>query len=319
MKKINFAVVGCGNVAVKSMIPALIKSEYSEVSVCVDTDCSKEKIIKSKFNLPFVTSLSEAIKLYDFDVVYISTPIGTHKELIFESVNYNKNIICEKSLASNIEETKEIINVCKEKNIAIFEGFMYQFHHQHKLVKELINNGEIGEPFHFQAWFGFPPLPENNFRYNKSLGGGALLDAGAYVVHSARKFFNSEPVNVFSSLDFMNKDVEIRGTALLEFENKKTASLVFGFDNMYQNKYCIWGNKGVLTLERAFSVPADFQSKIHLITQNKDNIIKTKPCNHFLKEIEYFINNYRINKVKEFWRTEIINQSKVMNLISVFS
>jgi len=51
--------------------------------------------------------------------------------------------------------------------VALFEGFMYQFHSQHQFVKKLIGSGEIGQPVHFQAWFGFPPLNENDFRYNK--------------------------------------------------------------------------------------------------------------------------------------------------------
>jgi len=62
MKKLKFAVIGCGNIAIKSSIPALINSEFSELIVCIDTDIAKGKTIGEKFDLPFENSLKNGLQ-----------------------------------------------------------------------------------------------------------------------------------------------------------------------------------------------------------------------------------------------------------------
>jgi len=315
MKKLKFAVIGCGNIAIKSSIPALINSEFSELIVCIDTDIAKGKTIGEKFDLPFENSLKTAFKKYNFDAVYISTPIGTHKDIVILAAENKKHILCEKSLALNLKEVEEMVSVCMRNKVALFEGFMYQFHSQHQFVKKLIGSGEIGQPVHFQAWFGFPPLNENDFRYNKELGGGALLDAGSYTVHAARHFFEAEPINCYSILEKEGHEVEMRGSALLNFGNSKTAHLVFGFNNMYQNKYVIWGTTGVITLERAFALPPDFRSTVILEKQGEKKEFSMEPCDHFLEEINFFALNFENKKNIEEWRSEVLNQKVILDKI----
>jgi dTDP-3,4-didehydro-2,6-dideoxy-alpha-D-glucose 3-reductase len=311
----RFAVVGCGNIAKRSAIPALLKSGVSSVVVCVDTNPAVEKDIKEKFDLPFETDIQVALEKYQFDAVYISTPVSIHKNIIHQVATYHKHILCEKSLAINYEEALEIASIARNYEIAIFEGFMYQFHFQHAMVKNLIEAGEIGTPFHFQAWFGFPPIASTDFRYKKSLGGGAVLDAGSYTVHSARHFFNQEPKEIFAILENETHEVEIRGTVMLNFANSKTAHLVFGFNNKYQNKYIIWGTNGTITLDRAFGVPSDYQSTLTIEKQDLKREIVMPICDHFVEEIKYFVKYVDNKEIKEQWILEFVSQSKTLSQI----
>jgi dTDP-3,4-didehydro-2,6-dideoxy-alpha-D-glucose 3-reductase len=310
---LKFAVIGCGNIAQKSAIPALINSGVSSISVCIDTNTERGKEITEKYDLPFETSMEEAFRKYSFDAVYISTPNATHKKIIINAANNKKHILCQKPIISNIEEANEVTYYSKLNNVAIMEGFMYQFHSQHKFVNDLIDTGEIGTPFHYQAWFGFPPISPNDFRYNKSLGGGAILDAGSYTIHSARHFFKCEPIHIHSILENEGHDVEVRGTAMLDFGNSRTAHLVFGFNNMYQNKYIIWGTNGVITLDRAFALPPNYESILTLEKQGLKKEILMQPCNHFIEEIKYFAQNVNNHDVAQKWREEFINQIKVID------
>lgn len=313
---LKFAVIGCGNLAMKYSIPAIINSGSSSIVVCIDPNRRGQKqAVKEKFDLPLVTNLNEAIQNYDFDAVYIAAPTGVHKKIVLSAAKYKKHILCEKSLGSNIQEVKEMVEVCKKNNVALFEGFMYQFHTQHKFVRNLIDKGEIGIPFHFQGTFGFPPINESDFRYNKDLGGGVVLDAGSYTVHAARHFFNAEPLTCNAVLENEDKEVEIRGTALLNFGESRTASLIFGFNNMYQSKYVIWGTKGTITLERAYALPPDFKPTCILEKQGFKEVYELEPCDHFIEEIKYFGDKYGILKNREIWYNEALSQSKVLNNI----
>jgi predicted dehydrogenase len=312
---LKFAVVGCGNLALRYSIPALIESKDSELVVCINTSEKPKKKIEEEFKLPFETSFKEALKKYEFDAVYISTPTGTHAKIVLLAAENKKHILCEKSLGINLNEVDQMVECCKKNNVALFEGFMYQFHTQHKFVQNLINEGNIGTPVHFQAWFGFPPINKNDFRYDKNRGGGAILDAGSYTVHAARHFFKEEPVNVFSTIEKEGQDVEIRGSVLLNFKESKTASLVFGFNNMYQNKYTIWGTKGIITLERAFAIPPEFKPTCILEKQGYKEEFTLEPCNHFIEELKYFRANISDEKMKSNWYCEARNQSKLLELI----
>lgn len=309
----KFAVIGCGNIAQKYSIPALIQSDVSSISVCVDINPLRKQQVQEKFSVPFESSIEEAFKRYDFDAVYISTPNSSHKEIIKYAAHNKKHILCEKPALTSQQDAIEIVECCNKFNVALFEGFMYQFHSQHQFVRNLIDQGAIGRPFHFQAWNGFPPLNEHDFRYKKATGGGALLDAGAYTIHAARHFFNAEPISIHSVLENEGHEVDVRGSVMFDFGDCRTAHLVFGFNNMYQNKYAIWGTKGVITLTRAFALPPDFSSTLTLEQQGKTNEFKMEPCNHFVEEIEYFVKSANNKLILERWAKEIINQALTMD------
>lgn len=309
--KMKFIVVGCGNIAQRCAIPAIINSGVTELVCIVDTDPSKEDIVREKFGLPFETNLQYVLNNYEFESVYISTPNAIHVSIIEQVAECHKNILCEKPLASSYDDAVRIATIGKKYNVPIFEGYMYQFHKQHKVKNELIEKGEIGTPQLFQGWFGFPPLDDKDFRYNKKLGGGCVLDACAYLVHSARHFYKCEPQNVYAVLSAEEgREVETHATILLDFGEGRVANLVTGFNNKYKSQQVIWGSKGVLTLERAYALPPDFSSILTIETQSDKTEYKMPLCNHFEEEMRYFVENYQVKAVE--WREEFLSQSRVL-------
>ncbi len=166
--------------------------------------------------------------------------------------------------------------------------------------------------FLFQAKFGFPPLNKDNFRYQPDLGGGALLDAGSYTVHAARRFFGKEPTNVYAVSNRQGNEVDIHGSVLLDFGSGKTAILVFGFDNHYQNTYSIWGTKGIVTLTRAFSISATFAPKIILERQSYREEHTILPYNQFVGEIEAFCAGLKDEDTHRTWRNDAIGQAQTL-------
>jgi NDP-hexose-3-ketoreductase len=311
----KFALIGCGNNSRKSVIPAILNSIDVSLVVIIDRSSEKESEIVETYNCGFATSISEAVDKFDFEAIYISTPIAIHKDNILEAAKFGKHILCEKSIVENYEDALEVVSYCRKQNVALFEGFMYQFHEQHSLVRNLIDNDEIGTPFHIQSHFGFPPIRASDFRYSRKLGGGAVLDAGSYTIHFARHFFKAEPINVFSILENEGHNVEIRGTTMLNFGNSRTAHSVFGFNNMYQNKYEVWGTKGKLLLNRAFAVPSDFSPTLILEKQGIIKEFKIPRCNHFIEQFSYFTKGFNDPEIRKLWLDEILAQANVIKKI----
>ena len=235
-----------------------------------------------------------------------------HKEWCIKAAKAKKHIICEKSLSDNLEDLKEIVQVAKEEGVLLFENFMCDYHPQHQKVIDLIKNGEIGEIRNIDLKFGFPPLPENNIRYSKSLGGGALNDAGAYTLFMARKLVGENPKSVSCHLFNNGSEVDMMGSALLEFSKEICANLQFGFSHDYHNEYVIWGSKGTLKVNRAYSIPADFTPQISLIKNGKSEMINCDPSDHFKLLLEDFV---RKLQDKSFSYDHLVDQGIYMQMM----
>jgi len=315
MNKIRFGVIGCGYIANKSFIPALIESDSVELIAISSRQKTKSKTLSKKYNCSYENDYNALINRKDIDVIYIATVPSTHEDIIISSAENGKHVICEKPLTTSKSSAKRVVDVCNRNNVAVFEGFMYQFHNQHKKVRDIVKEKQIGKPILFSASFGFPPMDDANYRYKYELGGGALLDAGSYTIHAARKFFNREPVNIYSSIYSNGKTVDIHGTVMLDFDKGQTAHLSFGFNNYYRNTYSIWGTEGYIEVKRSFSIPPDQSAKILLQKKNNKEIILCNQDNHFLNQINYFCDSLNNKFLRKKWSIDIINQAIIYDKI----
>jgi predicted dehydrogenase len=214
-----------------------------------------------------------------------------------------------------------MIEHSKQNNVRIMEGFMFRFHPQHQKVKELVSNNKIGDLVSFNGTFGFPAFPEGDIRYNKKLGGGFLNDSGCYPICASRMIFEEEPIGVSCNLSIDAKTgVDVRGTSYMIFENEKTALITYGNGNYYQAKYNIWGSEGIISLERAYSVPSDFKTNVNIQYSTENNWNSTKnenyeinPTDHFLEMINRFCLEIIAKKKSSFdFEQELENQARVM-------
>jgi predicted dehydrogenase len=185
----------------------------------------------------------------------------------------------------------------------------------------LIKNNKIGDLDSFYGSFGFPSFPEGDIRYNKKLGGGFLNDTGCYPIYASRMIFGEEPISVFChSYNDPKTDVDVKGTSIITYKNNKTANTTYANGNYYQAKYEVWGSQGMISLDRAYSVPPDFITKINLqysIESNwdsrKNEIIKIPATDHFVKMIDTFCMEITGKEKASFnFEKELLNQAKVM-------
>ena len=317
MKHLKFGIIGCSRIAKRSVIPAIIKSEYAELEIIGSRSTDKAKEFASEFNCEKFGSYEDVISDDSVDVVYISTPIGTHAELSKKATKAGKHVYVEKSSAKNLGHAEEMVQSAKENNVRIMEGFMFRFHPQHQKVKELIKAGKIGEVRSFNGVFGFPAFPEGDIRYDS----GFLKDSGCYPICASRMIFDEEPLGVSCiQKKIPESSVDVSGSAILFYENGKTATITYSNGSYYQAKYEVWGTDGVISLDRAYSVPPDFTTKVtlHYNTENnwdgrQTEIFEIKPKDHFLEMLDAFCMEIIGTKKAPFdFEQELLNQAKVM-------
>jgi len=321
MKSIKFGIIGCSRIAKRSVIPAIMKSKFAEVEIIGSRTTNRAKEFSNEFNCEKFGTYENVIKNKEIDAVYISTPIGTHEEWAIKAALEGKHVYCEKSSTTSFESAKKILNTVKQNNVRIMEGFMFKFHTQHQKVRELINNNKIGEVVSFNGVFGFPKFPVGDIRYEKKLGGGFLNDSGCYPICASRMIFEEEPISVSANLSIdQETGVDVKGTSYMTFENEKTASITYGNGNYYQSKYSVWGTDGIITLERAYSVPTDFEANVNIQfsksndwNSKKNENFKIISIDHFLEMIDDFCLEISNQKKSLFnFEKDLENQAKVM-------
>ena len=328
MDSLRFGIIGCSEIAKRAVIPAILKAEFAELQMIGSRSIDKAKEFSNEFNCKNYGTYEDIISDDSVDAVYISTPIGTHEEWAIKAANAGKHIHCEKSSTTSFESAKKMIENSKQNNVRIMEGFMFRFHPQHQKVKDLINNNKIGDLVSFNGTFGFPAFPEGDIRYNKKLGGGFLNDSGCYPICASRMIFEEEPIGVSCNLSIDAKTgVDVRGTSYMIFDKEKTASVTYGNGNYYQSKYNVWGSGGIISLERAYSVPPDFKTSVNIQSNTENTWDGTKnenyeinPTDHFLEMINVFCLEISGKKKSSFsFEQELENQAKVMELHRISS
>ena len=324
MEPLKFGIIGCSRIAKRSVIPAIIKSEYAELEIIGSRSIDKAKDFAKEFNCEKFGTYEDVISDDSVDVVYISTPIDTHAKWSNKATAAGKHVYVEKSSTYSFDSAKKMVQSAKENNVRLMEGFMFRFHPQHQKVKELINEGKIGEVKSFHGVFGFPAFPEGDIRYAPSTrGGGFLNDSGCYPICASRMIFDEEPLSVFCNQKMIptkNDVTDVSGTAILYYENGKTASISYINGSYYQAKYEVWGTEGVISLDRAYSVPPDFTTKVTLQHNTENNwngrrteIFEIEPKDHFLEMIDMFCLEITGTKNASFnFEQELLNQRKVL-------
>ena len=320
MVPLKFGIIGCSRIAKRSVIPAILKSKFTELEMVGSRTQEKSKEFANEFNCKKYGTYDDVISDDSIDAVYISTPIGTHAKWSNKAASAGKHVYCEKSSTDSLISAREMVECSKQNNVRLMEGFMFRSHPQHQKVKELINDGKIGEMKSFSGVFGFPAFPEGDIRYDAGLGGGFLNDSGCYPICASRMIFNEEPVTVGCQFKSDVAGVDVKGTSFLIYKNQKNATITYGNGNYYQAKYEVWGSDGVISLDRAYSVPSDFTTKVNLQHNTENNwkgrrneIFEIQPKDHFLELLDTLCMEITGSKKAPFnFEEELLNQAKVM-------
>lgn len=223
------------------------------------------------------------------DAAYIPLPPALHHKWAKKALEAGKHVFVEKPSTTSLADTEDLISLASEKGLALHENYMFIYHSQLEEINEVVKSGEIGDVRLYRITFGFPLRQLNDFRYNKALGGGALLDAGGYCMKYANWLLGGDAHVVTAQANNIEGfEVDMYGSATMENDKGQIAQLAFGMDNDYRCEIEIWGSKGTITSGRILTAPAGFTPS-YTIKKNQD--VETRPLaadDAFLKSIMRF-------------------------------
>ncbi|BFK45214.1 Gfo/Idh/MocA family protein [Alistipes sp. i18-0019-D1] len=265
------------------------------------------------------------IRSDEIDAVYLPLPPALHFKWTKRVLECGKHAFVEKPFTTDLTDTRELLRIAEEKGLAVHENYMFVYHNQLKAIDQLIEEGEIGKVRCYRISFGFPRRASSDFRYNKVLGGGALLDAGGYCIKYADHLLGESArlvhANSYYECEF---DVDVFGSATMVNRQEVIVQMSFGMDNDYKCELEAWGSTGTLTTGRILTAPDGLKPEM-IIKHNQKYATAILPAdNAFEKSIRRFYEcladeearkeNYRVIErqstfVDDFKRLSASNQS----------
>ena len=307
----NIIVVGCGYHARKNILP-LFKNEHFPFRLIGLQTRSKEKLGQISFVDKKVLRHYEWRALFNLtalDCVYVALPNAMHFDVINFCSDRNLPIICEKSLIIPWSEQFEKL---KKMKVRVFEAFMYRYHPLFDFYSELIKS-KVSKIKCVRMKFEIPHLDNSNIRYSEKLGGGALLDVGAYVIN-AFLHYSQKPKLLKAQVNFSKLPVDIDGDAIFLDARGFNFCLSWGFGKEYANEISVELEDYTLKSERFFSKDVTKRSIVRKILKNSNSIVLKSfdPVNHFEKMFEQFHSEITLGKNSNILE---IQQMEMLDLI----
>ena len=203
-EKIGIGIIGTG-FGRKTQIPAFAEIEKAEVVSVASGHLENAESAAKEFGIGhFTDDWRETVERNDVDLVCITTPPVTHKEMTLRSIELGKHILCEKPMAMNVSEAQEMTQRAKEKGILALIDHELRFVNGRQKAFKLLREDKIGKVIHAKYHFanssrGDQTRPWSWWSDIKS-GGGALGAIGSHVIDSFRWFLGTEISEVFCQL-----------------------------------------------------------------------------------------------------------------------
>lgn len=287
--KVKWGILGTANIARWGMIPGMKKADNCELYAIAGRSLEKAEKYKEEFGFKKAFgSYDDLLDDPEVQAVYIPLPNDIHIKWVKEALKKKKHVLCEKPLALNANEVKEMFDTARENGVYLMEAYAYLHSPYIASLKEDVKSGIIGEVDYMESAFITQGYKED-FRLHKELGGGAMYDLGCYCTTMFLSLTDSDPVFVKADAEFSDLGVDLNTAAILKFENGIRASFNVGMilgenTNSRFDRLFIHGSKGSIRSEVEYNQEGEVSYKIY----TNDGVIERKVTNphNYSLEIE---------------------------------
>ena len=335
MEKIRIGVICPSEIAHRRFMPAILECENAEYIGVASADASewsenedtidsriienerkKAQSFKESYGGKVFESYEALINCNEIDAVYLPLPPALHFKWAKRALEAGKHIFLEKPSTTCASDTKELIALAKDKGLAVHENYMFAFHSQLDDIDEIIKSGKLGDVRLYRIAFGFPRRENNDFRYNKALGGGALLDCGGYTIKLACKLLGDSARVEYSHLNYIDDfEVDIYGSAALVNDDGVTAQVSFGMENSYKCDLEVWGSCASLLTGRILTAPSGFIPTAVIKSNDGEEVITLSCDDTFKKSIKHFCSCIADENIRRKNYQDIVKQAELVDVI----
>jgi len=317
---VKFAVVGLGHIAQAAVLPAFKHARpHAELSALVSDTPAKLKALGRSYRVENLSSYADADKLFDsgaVDAIYIATPNTEHTEWVLRAANSGLHVLCEKPLATSVEDCERMIEACDRNGVQLMTAYRLHFERCNLEVAEIVRKKRIGDARYFDSQFSMQVKP-GNIRLDRELGGGPEWDIGIYCQNAARYVFADEPTQVWATAtnsgDSRFSEVPETVHVILKFPRERIASFVCSFGAADRSRYEIVGTKGSVVCDPAFDYAEGLGYELTIGEKKKRK--KFAKSDQFAPELVHFAKCVRAKKRPEPSGTEGLIDVAILDAI----
>jgi predicted dehydrogenase len=199
MKTLNIGLIGSGFMGkghsmAYNLLPQIFNPLPAYPNLRVLGDVSEDLAKNAAKNYGFKdysVGWEDVVNHPEVDIVDITAPNHVHKEIAVAAAKAGKHIYCEKPLAVTLSDAKEMLDAAEKAGVKTLVGFNYLKSPATLAAKRMIDEGKIGDIWHFRGYFHQDVLANPNlpfsWRFEKKVAGsGALGDLGTHIIAIAQ-------------------------------------------------------------------------------------------------------------------------------------
>jgi len=292
MAALRIGILGAARIA-RLFVASVRTSKKVVVAALAARDASRAGDFASEFGIPRVHATYDSLLADpEIDAVYVPLPNNLHAEWSIRAAEAKKHVLCEKPLAMSGAEALAMFAAARTNGVRLVEGYPYRAQPQTIRLGELLKQRTIGQLIVVQAAFGFPLADLANVRYDRDLGGGALMDAGSYPVSLVRMIAGERPRRASAIAQWAPTGVDRTLTGLLEFPSGLMAQISCSFATARHRHAVIIGDAGMITTtflnDTSSTLPPRLEVRRGTGYDAVRETIETATANGFLAEAEAF-------------------------------
>jgi NDP-hexose-3-ketoreductase len=269
-------ILGGSSLARRRVVPA-----FDRLGVTVDI-ASRTATWPAARTMPgrTFTDYADALRLSEASLVYVSTRNHEHAAWVGAAIDSGRHVVVDKPSAVSVSDVFALADLAVRRGCLLAEATVYPWHPQFTVLQRLVKTH--GPVTRLMAMFSFPPLPTENFRHQAAFGGGALLDLGPYVVTPGRLLFGTDPT-CFTVRTTMASGGEVESaiSVLIQYPNDRVLVGHFGSTTAYVNQLQVIGPTLAVTLDRAFTTPAEAACSVRGQAGGAPIEMQTEPADAF--------------------------------------
>jgi len=257
---VRFGIAGFGLHAVKRLMPGFALSKNCTVTGLSRRDIAKARESAREFHIPLAfDSAAELARSAKVDAVFVTTPNSCHLRDVLTAIEAGKPVLCEKPLAMNAAEARQMVEAARRKNVLFGVAHVFRFDESVRKLREHVASGAIGKPIFARSEFSFLGTRSHprKWMFDASIAGaGPIFDIGVHCIDTLRFILQDEVVRVSTTAvsDKESGNVEAAATMTLEFSRGTLGTVLVSFRADYRTPLEIVGDNGVLYADDAVNV-----------------------------------------------------------------
>jgi predicted dehydrogenase len=246
---VRIGILGASSYAPTTLINPAQGNDEVVVAAVGARDMSSAQAFAAKHGIARAHGSYEAlIADPDLDAVYVLVPTSMHGRWTRAALAAGKHVLCEKPFTANAAEAREVAELAAQSDRVVMEAIQFRYHPLTLRVEQIIASGELGnlELVDVALCVLLPKFSGNC--YNYSFAGGAMMDAGSYVVNMVRTFGGSTPKVVSAQAKLRGPEVDRAMTAELWFAGGHAGRLrcALWSSDLFRARAKVVGDRGEL-------------------------------------------------------------------------